>query len=484
MEERRPILTTKLFGPPGTGKTTTLLTKVEEALAAGINPEEIGYISFTNKAATEAATRAIARFKLPASRFPWFRTMHSLAFKVLELTTQSVMKKEHYSDICEKLGLEYSGYISMDEGLLAGGALEGDRMLFNEGLARVRMIDPFMQYNLSDEEYSLPAFNRFCQTVTEYKQSLALVDFNDMLEMFIDEPELCPSFKLLLIDEAQDLSRLQWKMAHILMRNSDTVYVAGDDDQAIYVWAGADPDGFTSLQGNSEVLAKSYRLNNEVHSVAQRISNRLQKRVRKDFSSNGETGQVRYISDPYELVDYLDNKDSGSWLILARNAYLLKEFEELFEQNGYAYSSKKSPLNTDIVGAIVAYEKFRKGEPVNQKQANVIAKYYPRFNVTKPGDIWHKEFTRLGRDIKDYFIAALRREESLTKTPRITLSTIHGAKGGEADNVVLVRDMSYKSYTEYQDNPDLELRVFYVAVTRAIKNLYLLEPKTPYFFDV
>ena len=70
-----------ILGPPGTGKTTTLLNVVDEAIASGIAPERIAYLAFTRKAAHEAQDRAIARFNIDSDRLPYFRTLHSLAFK-------------------------------------------------------------------------------------------------------------------------------------------------------------------------------------------------------------------------------------------------------------------------------------------------------------------------------------------------------------------------------------------------------------------
>ena len=61
--------------------------------------------------------------------------------------------------------------------------------------------------------------------------------------------------------------------------------------------------------------------------------------------------------------------------------------------------------------------------------------------------------------------------------PRIKLSTIHGAKGGEADNVIVLSDLSNKFMEEAHRNPDAMRRLFYVAVTRSKKNLFLVAPK-------
>ena len=69
-----------VLGPPGTGKTTKLLTLVEQYLQKGIAPDRIGYFAFTRRAAHEAIERACLRFKLVKRDLPYFRTLHSLAF--------------------------------------------------------------------------------------------------------------------------------------------------------------------------------------------------------------------------------------------------------------------------------------------------------------------------------------------------------------------------------------------------------------------
>ena len=72
---------TIILGPPGTGKTTTLLNLVDEFIQQGVRPKQIGYFSFTKKAATEAATRAADKFSLDLENdLDNFRTLHSYAF--------------------------------------------------------------------------------------------------------------------------------------------------------------------------------------------------------------------------------------------------------------------------------------------------------------------------------------------------------------------------------------------------------------------
>jgi superfamily I DNA/RNA helicase len=70
-----------ILGPPGTGKTTKLLTMVEDAMARGTPPERIGYFSVTRRAAEEAIHRATRRFGLTFKDLPYFKTLHSLAMQ-------------------------------------------------------------------------------------------------------------------------------------------------------------------------------------------------------------------------------------------------------------------------------------------------------------------------------------------------------------------------------------------------------------------
>ena len=92
-------------------------------------------------------------------------------------------------------------------------------------------------------------------------------------------------------------------------------------------------------------------------------------------------------------------------------------------------------------------------------------------------EVWFKAFAGLDSDTENYIRNMLANNEKITQTPRITLSTIHGAKGGEADNVLLLPDIT-KSAMDHNDiNPDELHRLFYVAVTRAKKALHILEPR-------
>ncbi len=111
----------RYFGPPGTGKTTTLLNHVEELLSDGTPPNQIGYFAFTRKAAHEARDRAIARFNLdPDKDFFFFRTLHSLAFQLLGINGAEVLKETHLKKFSSIVGVNLTKSVTAveDEGFL------------------------------------------------------------------------------------------------------------------------------------------------------------------------------------------------------------------------------------------------------------------------------------------------------------------------------------------------------------------------------
>jgi superfamily I DNA/RNA helicase len=89
--------------------------------------------------------------------------------------------------------------------------------------------------------------------------------------------------------------------------------------------------------------------------------------------------------------------------------------------------------------------------------------------------IWHEALDGIALNTRAYYISVMRRGSKLDVNPRIRISTIHGAKGGEADNVVLLLAMSKRTYQGYEMQQDDEQRVFYVGMTRAKHRLTMVD---------
>jgi hypothetical protein len=99
------------------------------------------------------------------------------------------------------------------------------------------------------------------------------------------------------------------------------------------------------------------------------------------------------------------------------------------------------------------------------------------FGLEASGDTWDVALDRIGDEDRAYATALLNRGINIFEKPKIKLSTIHGAKGGEADNVLLFTDLSGKALKEMEKNPDDAHRVLYVGMTRAKQNLVLKMPE-------
>lgn len=493
-----------ILGPPGTGKTTTLMNIIETLLEQGVKPDEIGFISFTKKATAEARDKARLRFGFSADDLPYFRTIHSLSFRQLGLSRQQVMQHSHYQELADEVGVEITGKNTGEDGTLTGMS-KGDKLRFLEGMARIRCVPLKQQWEeAADDDIGWYELDHFARSLMEYKNEMGLIDYTDMLEE-MRTTGFCPKLKALLVDEAQDLSKLQWQVVERLMKHAEQVYIAGDDDQAIFRWAGADIDYFIGLDADVRVLDQSYRIPSVVHDLSNGIISRVSKRREKDFRPAGHQGSISYHND----IEHVD-MSSGKWLLLARNVYMLRELVELCHREGYAYECQGlTPRKSEALTAIRAWERLRKGEAISPDLAKIIYSHMSKrmiehgfkelrqvtdqeltleLLVSKYGlktrAIWHQALDKISDEEKEYFLAALRQGESLTGEPRIHISTIHGSKGGEADNVLLLTDMSPKTYTSYQENQDDEARVFYVAATRAKKNLHIIMPRTQRYFDL
>ena len=487
----------KVFGPPGSGKTTYLLNVVEKELADDIHPMRIGYFSFTRKAANEARDRAILKFPSLNAKtdFPFFRTLHSLAFRCMSVKADMIMQPEHYREFAAQVGIEIK-VASEDEVDVA----KADNPILNEiNLARIRGVDLRQHYNQCGLDIEWYHFEFVERSYRHYKRSKDLLDFTDLLEMAVVDHERLPSLEVLIVDEAQDLSRLQWQMVESLAAKAKRVFLAGDDDQAVFTWAGADVKSFLSFEGNITVLQQSYRVPSTVHALANRIVHRIRERQPKEWKARDFEGMVK----TYYRFEDIDLGD-GQWLILAATNYMLNPVHEWLKSQGILFERGGVPsLNVKMVHAVHYWEQLRKGEMVRGDMVADIYKYlggelvarghrtfkngdaeafYDLGRLTKDhgllgSPIWHEAMTRIPEDKRDYLIAVLRRKTKLSSLTRIKLSTIHGAKGGEADNVMLMMDLSPKFAKEYAENGDNVHRLFYVGITRAKQSLHLVLPR-------
>lgn len=494
-----------VVGPPGCGKTTTLLGMVEKEIENGTSPDSVGYVSFTKRAATEAVERACAKFRLTPRDLPNFRTLHSTCFRALGIGSGDVLEGKKLREFGDWLGVEFSTYVSTEEGSTAGFT-QADRALFMENLARVRRVPLRQQFDEYHDDLTWSFVDYVSRGLEKFKRDRNLVDYTDMLERFT-QSTWAPRVEVLFVDESQDLSLLQWEVVSRLSHSARRVVIAGDDDQAIYKWAGAAVDYFVNMPGHVRVLGKSWRVPRSVQIAANDIISRVKSRREKDWSPKDEDGVVSRVAS-VDQIDFLD----GEILILARNNVFLRPLEADLRRDGVLYEYKgRSSVSQDILDAVRLWEHLRKGNKVEAKEVSKVYEYmsagvgYARGSRKLPGfssddlvgipdlrergglltdDIWHRALDRIPPDEVVYMLKILRRGEKLTGRPRVRLSTIHGSKGGEADHVVLLTDVARRTHDEFYQSPEDEARVWYVAATRAKSRLSVVSPSSSRSYDV
>ena len=153
-------------------------------------------------------------------------------------------------------------------------------------------------------------------------------------------------------------------MVERIAANSKRVYIAGDDDQAIFTWAGARPDFLMNMDGSRTVLNKSYRLPQLIHDKANQLIKRVKHRVDKEWSARSENGQLNYSPE-----EQLSKLKTGEWLVLARNNYRLDKLEEELKLDGHYYMRNgKTSISQRVFNAIMAWENLRKGSLLEYKK--------------------------------------------------------------------------------------------------------------------
>lgn len=214
---------TKVFGPPGTGKTTWILNKVEELLEKGIKPDRIALVSFTNKAVEEFVDRALLKFcKYTREDFPWFRTIHSLCNKCGD--GRKILSQTDLYKFAKTLGLDVSSYNSIEDNI---GCKSGDKLIQIENLARLKKQSLEKTFSEYDTDFNYEALLFWKKEYEKFKKERNIVDFTDLLQNFDYSLEVDYFF----VDEAQDLSTLQWGVIEKASKLAKEIYIAGDDDQ-------------------------------------------------------------------------------------------------------------------------------------------------------------------------------------------------------------------------------------------------------------
>jgi superfamily I DNA/RNA helicase len=465
---------TCIFGPPGTGKTESLVTEARSLLAQG---RTLKFLSHTKAAAEECGMR-IGDREIAS-------TVHSLCFKLLGFGGKNVVSDSRKQT--------FSACVNVPMRTYETARMEiGDDYLGCYERARVRGLNPKEPWDAAGRPGTWSEYDRFIKAYDEWKKTYGLIDFADMLTRVLKGGPLKIDFDTLIVDEAQDLSPLQWEVIEKIATQVQQVYVAGDDDQAIFEWGGADPHGMDEFgnhhNAHSVVLNQSHRVPRNQFMLAQRLIRRVSRRVPKDYAPRDFEGEMRYHGS-IDLVPFrtwnrgtVDNPT----LVLCRDKFKIYEIEDALLRYGIPFQTNGAHAltNRPYGRAMVTWSKLQRNVPINENERQQLyracddtAKQLIAENdflqLLRRG--WERSITGMPEAARTYYNMC----DPLAK-PRITLSTIHGSKGREADNVVLYLSSSQRVQDAYDAAPDPEHRLMYVAVTRAKRELHVIDGQGAY----
>jgi len=512
---------TRLFGGPGSGKTTALLDRVDEMLDEGVAVNDILVVSYTRAAAQEVRERLAERLDCtPKSLRGNVCTMHAKAYELLNLSRGDVVGEKHKEAFCEEYGLDFEDEYKSSRRRSARSTTLGNKIIATSQWLQRTERDVADWYDVpfqwDEEEVRLPpeiddnaqTGNKYTPTwpssddridIPEairgwraYKGEEGVVGFADMLER-VQQRSLLPNVEHLVIDEFQDITTLQYGVYEEWKPHMESVLIAGDDDQVVYAWQGADPNLLLDEEVDDDiVLPNSYRLPSKILNVVNTQISHIEKRQDKDLKPRKQGGSVEAVRSP-SMLDLvrnvrgtLEQDTEGTVMVLFRARYQMFQFMDEFIDDGMPFTSLTDQrMWTDRLRDYVdAVESLDSGEAINGLQAQRLGEmladsafgtgdrddYFEAFDALEeeagvddltemtvdpgfvddhapfaPGpasaaDMLTKVSNFQERSVKAYFKGDYRGMDPT----RLRLGTIHSAKGREADHVFVATDLTEK----------------------------------------
>ena len=320
---------------PGSGKTTVVTKRVQYLVQdCHISPSSILVITFTKAAATEMKERFL-RLMEQSEEKPQgygnvlFGTFHAVFFNILKLsygfTAANILREEtryqYMKEIVDRLNLEID-----DENEFISGVLGEISLIKNERIS----LEHYFSKNCAED-----IFRKIFASYEQRKRNARLIDFDDMLsytwELLTKRPDILEAwqkkFRYILVDEFQDINRLQYDILRLLAQPENNLFIVGDDDQSIYRFRGAKPEIMLNFQkdfptAGRVLLNDNFRSTRQIVNAAGRVIRKNQSRFAKEITARGGEGPgVRILAFEDQQQECL---------------YLLKEMQE-YKKNGGAW---------------------------------------------------------------------------------------------------------------------------------------------------
>lgn len=282
---------------PGSGKTTVITHRTRYLIEKGIDPGSILVITFTRAAAKEMQERFIALMDGKNTRVS-FGTFHSVFFTILKhayrYQASNIVREEQKTRFIREMMEQYQLEIQ-DEHEFVPSVLGEISLVKSEMLS----LDHYYSKNCSEA-----VFKKLYQGYEKRMREARLLDFDDMLvmchELFTQRKDILEAwqnkFRYILIDEFQDINRVQYEIVKMLALPDNNLFIVGDDDQSIYRFRGAKPEimlGFTRDYPEAEtvLLGTNYRSTREIVDTASTLISHNTKRYGKKLTAAKGAGK-------------------------------------------------------------------------------------------------------------------------------------------------------------------------------------------------
>lgn len=343
----------RIFGPPGTGKTTYLKRQIGHA-ADKFGQAGVMVTSFSRTAARELVSRDLS---IPDEQVG---TLHAHCYRALNkprlaeshLKDWNTRHPEYAIKTSDKSESDLNNAIDagLDDARPAAGAAPGDELLSQTTSLRARCIDRDLW----------PAqAQRFQQVWERWKRDANLCDFTDLIEKCRDDFRIPPgSPRAIFVDEAQDLNRLQMTLLRQWGSHTDRFIVVGDDDQLLYSFTGAAVEALIEPRLPAEqirVLKRSWRVPSHVHALANDWIGKCSQRQPKEYlPREGDPGSVARLQanlkNPAPLADHIGETlvklpGSGRVMVLASCGYMLLGLAKELRERGIPFGNPYRPEN-------------------------------------------------------------------------------------------------------------------------------------------
>jgi superfamily I DNA/RNA helicase len=466
---------------PGTGKTRTIVRRIAYLVHQGVPPEEILAVTFTNRAAREMRKRAAAVIGSDAAKI-FIGTFHLLGLRIIR----------------DNRAADFVIYSRDEQAELLKSLLKDSAKKVQQAVERISRIKNFLE----------EADNEIQETYEAYQAALAqrnALDFDDLISMPIEMLQNSETartyqdrFPYIIVDEYQDINPAQYRLLRLIATGTGNVCAVGDADQAIYAFRGADIENFMNFEKDFSgaawiTLSENYRSSSIIVDAADNLIKHNLKRIDKELAPTREKGpRITVMSAPDERAEgaaiiqeieqrmggtsHYQQMHAGSGQGAPERPSRFSDFAVIFRTNAQAKALEEA---FSVSG--IPYQLIGRRSSAQAKETEETIKYLqsliPSHGTAGPGpaDATNAQETKL-LTAADFFDP---------RADAVALMTMHMAKGLEFPIVFITGcEDGLIPCTVMKEGVDIEeeRRLFYVGMTRAKDELYLIRARNRFLY--